>query len=457
MSVRLFKICKELNIGIQTATEFLEKKGYSESWSPIFKLSDEQYEMLVREFGSGTRMLALTWKEDSFTSNPDKNREILNSHGWNRMRGDTMMILPTRYILIPKDQSVDKFAFWTSADFDSKCMNAFEGGKIIKERLSQPSGYLPITPYIDTQRIEKQETSQEIFRIDPKLNGPIPSVIGTIDLNALNSAARPQRKSKEERQRERNGRNEQRKINNQQKEQVKNIESSVSQSSIRDIWQRFVDIQEKLIKQRCSPISIIQDSIEVENDKLYVTVDESHNEQQLESLLKDKLGLESYDLESGYIYVDESHWNKISELDLEQIRKGLSECYVELDTTPSINVTINYGGDMNRSDQLSIEELHQMESILNNGTLIEGSIDDTAAFISKVSVQREDYIKCLFGDHYVTYEKKKKNQAKPKIVELLEYHNQYIPWEVMQQYSHFGLTCKHYTLIFKVNNLSVLL
>ena len=267
MSVRLFKICKELNIGIQTAIEFLEKKGYSESWSPISKLSDEQYEMFVREFGVGTRMLALPWKEDPFTSNPDTNREILNSHGWNRMRGDTIMILPTRYILIPKDQSVDKFAFWTIADFDSKCQNAFEGGKIIKERLSQPSGYLPITPYIEPQRVERQESSQEIYRIDSKLNVPKPSVLGTIDLNSLNSSTRPQKKSKEERRRERN---EHRKNNNQQKEQVKPVESSVSQSSIRDIWQRFVDIQEKLIKQRCSPISIIPDSIEVENDKLYV-------------------------------------------------------------------------------------------------------------------------------------------------------------------------------------------
>lgn len=453
MSVRLFKICKELNIGIQTAIEFLEKKGFAETWSPISKLSDEQYEMFVREFGAGTRMLALPWKEDSFTSNPVTNREILNSHGWNRMRGDTIMILPTRYILIPKDQSVNKFAFWTIEDFDSKCQHAFEGGKIIKERLSQPSGYLPITPYIDTQRTEKQEVSQEIYRIDSKRNVPKPFVLGTIDLNALNSSTRPQKKSKEEIRRERNDRNDQRKINNHPKGPVKPIESNDGQSSIRDIWQRFVDIQEKLIKQRCSPISIIPDSIEVENDKLYATVDESHSEQQLDSLLKDKLGLTSYDLESGFILVDESLWNEISDSELEQIRKGLSECYVELDTTPTINVTINYGGDMNRSDQLSIEELHQMESILTNGTLIEGSIDNTATFISKVSVQIEDYIKYLFGNHYVTYEKKKKNQAKPKIVELLEYHNQYIPWGVIQQYSHLGLTCKHYTLIFKVNNL----
>ena len=187
MSVRLFKICKELNIGIQTAIEFLEKKGFAETWSPISKLSDEQYEMFVREFGVGTRMLAFPWKEDAFTSNPDTNREILNSHGWNRMRGDTIMMLPTRYILIPKDQSVNKFAFWAIEDFYSKCQHAFEGGKIIKERLSQPSGYLPITPYTDTQRTENQEFPKEIYRIYSKRNVPKPSVLGTIDLNALNS------------------------------------------------------------------------------------------------------------------------------------------------------------------------------------------------------------------------------------------------------------------------------
>ena len=231
-----------------------------------------------------------------------------------------------------------------------------------------------------------------------------------------------------------------------QKDQPMNTD--YSQNSIRDIWQRFVDIQEKLIKQRCSPISIIPESIEVENDKLYVTIDESRNEQQLSDLLNGKLGLESYDLDSGYILVDEEKWNTLSEYELEKIRKGLSECYVELDTTPAINATINYGGDMNRCDQLSIDELHQLELILKNGNLIEGTIEDTAAFISKVSVDREGLMKYLFGDHYVTYEKKNKK----RIIENFEYLNAYISWDVMQQYSHWGLTCKYYKLIFKINN-----
>lgn len=237
----------------------------------------------------------------------------------------------------------------------------------------------------------------------------------------------------------------------QTKESQSNKKDTV-QVQIRDIWQRFVDIQEKLIKQRCFPISIDPESIEVENDKLYVTVDESENEQQLDSILKNELGVDSYNLDDGYILVDQDKWTSLSEEDLERIRKGLSGCYVELDTTPSINVSINYGGDLNRLDQLSLDELHQLELLFKNSHLIEGTIDDKAAFISKIQVQKEEYLKYLFGDHYVTYERKKKKKDQPVIVEQLEYHNEFIPWDVMQHYSHFGLLCKYYTLIFKINN-----
>ena len=49
MSIRFNKALRELNIGIQTAVEFLEKKkdlGEVKS-DPNFKLSDEQYSALV--------------------------------------------------------------------------------------------------------------------------------------------------------------------------------------------------------------------------------------------------------------------------------------------------------------------------------------------------------------------------------------------------------------------------
>ena len=52
MSVRLNKALRELNIGLQTAVEFLEKKSELGEVRPelSFKLSDEQYNALVKQF-----------------------------------------------------------------------------------------------------------------------------------------------------------------------------------------------------------------------------------------------------------------------------------------------------------------------------------------------------------------------------------------------------------------------
>ena len=53
MAVRLNKALKELNIGINTAAEFLQKKNMPlEDASLNAKLSDDQYNTLVKEFGA---------------------------------------------------------------------------------------------------------------------------------------------------------------------------------------------------------------------------------------------------------------------------------------------------------------------------------------------------------------------------------------------------------------------
>ena len=51
MSIRLNKVTKECNVGLQTAVEFLQKKGFKEvEANPNTKITDEQYQMLVAEF-----------------------------------------------------------------------------------------------------------------------------------------------------------------------------------------------------------------------------------------------------------------------------------------------------------------------------------------------------------------------------------------------------------------------
>ena len=50
MPVRLSKALKDLNVGLSTAVEFLAKKGQKIEASPNYKLSDEQYMLLLKEF-----------------------------------------------------------------------------------------------------------------------------------------------------------------------------------------------------------------------------------------------------------------------------------------------------------------------------------------------------------------------------------------------------------------------
>ncbi|MDR0680234.1 MAG: translation initiation factor IF-2 [Dysgonamonadaceae bacterium] len=50
MPIRLNKVTRNLNVGLSTVVEFLQKKGFSAEANPNTKISDEEYELLVKEF-----------------------------------------------------------------------------------------------------------------------------------------------------------------------------------------------------------------------------------------------------------------------------------------------------------------------------------------------------------------------------------------------------------------------
>jgi len=56
-SVRLNKITRELNVGISTLVDFLQKKGFEVENNPNAKISGEAYMLLVKEFGDGQELL----------------------------------------------------------------------------------------------------------------------------------------------------------------------------------------------------------------------------------------------------------------------------------------------------------------------------------------------------------------------------------------------------------------
>ena len=454
MSIRLNKLCRELNVGLGSVVEILSQHGIYVKPDPSVKITDEQYE-LIHKYLYSHPIRILPWVAESFTEDGTKNRKIINSHGWNKLRSNIFLSYENKLIFLPRNYNGNGLKFWNIDDIESKCPESLiQGQGVSMRKLCEPSGIIPL----DTDATEGNSLiAPKTFHTGTPSKKYKLSKIGQIDLSALNQSTRPQKKSKEERKKERDLRLNSNSINNKitQNSSIRDA-SSDNKEAIRDIWQRFVDIQEKLIRQRCSPISIKVDTIEIENDKLHVTIDESNNEQQIENILKGLLGAENYDLNSGSILVDEDKWNRLTENELANIRKVLSANYIELDTTPAINATIDYGINLRPSDQMSLNELYQLDSILKQGNLIEGTIDDTAAFISKVTVLLEEFMRHLFGNHYVKREKKDKYSGELQIIDAIEYHNQYIPLEEYKKYNELGLTCKYYKIIIKINNVSAL-
>ncbi|MDR1980430.1 MAG: translation initiation factor IF-2 [Tannerellaceae bacterium] len=51
MPIKLIKVTRDLNVGITTVVEFLHKNGHSVESNPNTKISDEQFALLVKEFG----------------------------------------------------------------------------------------------------------------------------------------------------------------------------------------------------------------------------------------------------------------------------------------------------------------------------------------------------------------------------------------------------------------------
>ncbi len=66
MSIRLIKVSKDLNVGISSLVEFLQKKGFAVEPNPNTKIDDEQYDLLIVEFG----------KDKNIKLASDRNKEL---------------------------------------------------------------------------------------------------------------------------------------------------------------------------------------------------------------------------------------------------------------------------------------------------------------------------------------------------------------------------------------------
>ena len=75
-SIRLNKVVKDLNVGLSTAVEFLRKKGHTVEENPNFKISDDQYAVLVKEFSLDKDLKLKSDRETQMRLEKDKAQTI---------------------------------------------------------------------------------------------------------------------------------------------------------------------------------------------------------------------------------------------------------------------------------------------------------------------------------------------------------------------------------------------
>jgi translation initiation factor IF-2 len=82
MTIRLNKVTRDLNVGITTVVEFLQKKGYDVESSPNAKITDEQYDELVKEFSKDKNLKKETEKLTQERQTKDRGKSSVAIEGF---------------------------------------------------------------------------------------------------------------------------------------------------------------------------------------------------------------------------------------------------------------------------------------------------------------------------------------------------------------------------------------
>ena len=256
MSIRLNKVIKEFNVGLQTVVDFLTTKGFEVKASPSEKISDAQYDLLRQEFGAdrdlrteAEKMIQNRQKEkiqkEKKASRKDAATEIkteiptelrpkvkvMGTIDLNQKKADdktsaqkqvkdeeTKEVAPGNTnnsnntsntteapktndteSEMPKPQTNNTTeAANVAANEQNDGQAAAQQGKKQKQKLS-----------VEERAAAIGEENNGVFKLHTQTEIAGPKVLGVIDLSSINQTTRPKKKSKEERRKEREEKNRQ--------------------------------------------------------------------------------------------------------------------------------------------------------------------------------------------------------------------------------------------------------
>lgn len=265
MTIRLNKVTRDLNVGLTTVVEFLQKKGFEINANPNTQITEEQYDLLVKEFRKDKNLRIESEKFSQERQNKERNRTSISINDFDETKKESKAKEDVIKTVIP-EEARPKFKPVGKIDLDALNRRKKPEPAPITETPKEKESIIPqseelkpesqpeeqkesipapapadntanapeareeeapaqeiaTTEVTDNKNVEeKKEEGQkddEVFKIRPTEFVSKINVIGQIDLDALNQSTRPKKKSKEERRKERE---EKEKLRQEQKKQMK--------------------------------------------------------------------------------------------------------------------------------------------------------------------------------------------------------------------------------------------
>ena len=225
MAIRLNKVIKDLNVGVQTIVEFLQKKGFEieAEPNPNAKITEEQYDLLCKEFKTDVDLRKKTEQLMQERTVRKRNANATGKAPVEKTEADPSVqpkakeedLIP---VAIP-EEARPKFKPVGKIDLDQlnkphttekKTEEETKTEKAPAETLETPASNPGNTrseagqPQPEPQPEAQKEKKEEIFKIRTSEQPAAHlNIVGKIDLGAINQSTRPKKKSKEEKRKER--------------------------------------------------------------------------------------------------------------------------------------------------------------------------------------------------------------------------------------------------------------
>ena len=240
MAIRLNKVTRDLNVGITTVVEFLQKKGHTIEASPNAKITEEQYAELVKEFSKDKNLKKESEKFIQERQNKDRNKPTVSIDTEEPKKEEEIDLRPTAKFKPVGKIDLDSLNKRPAAPKVEEPVKEAEPEvaqepviveqPVVEEKKPEVVQVMkPVEEKVETQEVPmEKETSEKVniqeteeggvFKIRPTEFKSGINVLGKIDLDALNQSTRPKKKSKEEKRKERD---EKEKLRQQQRQQMK--------------------------------------------------------------------------------------------------------------------------------------------------------------------------------------------------------------------------------------------